>query len=413
MSFQHGRISLRSIHETFTNNFSIGHSGSSNDKKVSCLNFCETCTVNVGEDANKQLLATLEKQILNMRPKIAINLNGRKKLADITNTACKAENSNGKTSIDDTIKKFERSISLKGSKSEKRMVTHEKKSVRFADAFGLDLVSVKVIQNTEQPPLIPRNILHCLRKSALEVDRKWNVRNYYYDDSDAFDSDGESLEVPKIVPVSSQVDNFSGVNTFQVESSTFFWSVRFVQPGISADFFQRLNERKILLDSFYNRFAYLSGVVRVISLSFHKRVSIRFTFDNWNSFKTAPASYIENSFDGSTDRFTFELPVDGRFMLNELSEKLQLQQDERNTFTYNCGNVLCFTIQFAICYETLNNGCVTNAYWDNNCGANYTIECFAPNNAINAGSATINSTQLMFTSRSNPLIHDTTSAAFV
>jgi hypothetical protein len=289
--------------------------------------------------------------------------------------------------------------------------------VRFADAFGLELASVKVIQNTEQPPLIPKNVLHGLRKSALEIDRQWNVRNYYYDDSDAYDSDGESLEVPKIVPASSQTDTLSGVSTFQVESSTFFWSVRFAQPALSADFFQRLNERKVLLESFYNRFAYLSGVVRVLSLSYHKRVSIRYTFDNWKSFKTAPASYIENSFDGSTDRFTFELPVDGRFMINELAEKMHMRQDERHAFIYNCGSVLCFTIQFAVCYETLSNGCVSNAYWDNNCGANYTIECFAPNNSNNANNAsaspTTNSTQLMFTSRSNPLTHDTASAAFV
>lgn len=51
----------------------------------------------------------------------------------------------------------------------------------------------------------------------------------------------------------------------------------------------------------------LSGVIRVLNVSFHKAVYIRSTLDNWNSYFEQPAEYVHGSNDGHTDQFSFKL----------------------------------------------------------------------------------------------------------
>uniref|UniRef100_UPI0037E9681E protein phosphatase 1 regulatory subunit 3A-like isoform X2 n=1 Tax=Semicossyphus pulcher TaxID=241346 RepID=UPI0037E9681E len=51
----------------------------------------------------------------------------------------------------------------------------------------------------------------------------------------------------------------------------------------------------------------VSGVIRVLNVSFHKAVYIRSTMDNWASYFDHPGEYVQGSHDGSTDQFSFKL----------------------------------------------------------------------------------------------------------
>ncbi len=87
----------------------------------------------------------------------------------------------------------------------------------------------------------------------------------------------------------------------------------------------------------------------MISLGLQKRVKIRFTTDNWISFKDHDALYINNSYNGISDRFSFTLEID--------RDRICI------------GN----TIQFSICYESFSG----QEYWDNNYQQNYRFNCFS------------------------------------
>jgi hypothetical protein len=85
----------------------------------------------------------------------------------------------------------------------------------------------------------------------------------------------------------------------------------------------------------------------LISFGLNKRVKIRFTTDNWISFKDYDASYINNLYDDICDRFSFTLEID---------------------YDRICiGN----TIQFCIGYESFGGP----EYWDNNHQQNYRFDC--------------------------------------
>ncbi|XP_019951777.1 protein phosphatase 1 regulatory subunit 3A-like isoform X2 [Paralichthys olivaceus] len=49
------------------------------------------------------------------------------------------------------------------------------------------------------------------------------------------------------------------------------------------------------------------GLIRVLNVSFHKAVYIRSTMDNWVTYFDHPATYVQGSHDGETDRFSFKL----------------------------------------------------------------------------------------------------------
>ncbi|XP_034732521.1 protein phosphatase 1 regulatory subunit 3F isoform X2 [Etheostoma cragini] len=87
-----------------------------------------------------------------------------------------------------------------------------------------------------------------------------------------------------------------------------------------------------------------SGVIRVLSISFHKAVYIRSTMDNWATYFDHPAEYVQGSYDGCTDQFSFKLSFDPPYITHGSR------------------------IEFVVRYETSDGD-----YWANNCSMNYVV----------------------------------------
>lgn len=113
---------------------------------------------------------------------------------------------------------------------------------------------------------------------------------------------------------------------------------KFSQPGTQPDFYQRLQNGRVCLESIRAEKRALHGIVRTINLSYEKQVIVRWTHDKWASYHDSSCLYCQGSSDGHTDRFSFTIPVNG---------------DD---------------IEFAICYRTQGT-----EYWDNNQNQNYLV----------------------------------------
>jgi hypothetical protein len=253
---------------------------------------------------------------------------------------------------------------------------HEKKVVRFADALGLDLVTVKLI--SDLPPRVPRMAMDGLRGCRITTNDPTSVDNnskkfkYYqdefdddfYDDED--DEDGGLIESYQRTPGLSN-NRRTHPDLFQLSNMKFKWHKLFEQPGISPDFYKILNERNLSLENVYLKSNYLTGIVRVRNISYQKHVKLRYTIDNWTTSYDVNALYIENSSDGHTDRFSFNINLDINGMIggDKNGPKANLTID--NDLVFN----KMLTFEFALVYETHVH---SEAFWDNNSGSNYKIE---------------------------------------
>ncbi|XP_060073817.1 uncharacterized protein LOC132553578 [Ylistrum balloti] len=177
-----------------------------------------------------------------------------------------------------------------------------KKMVRFADAMGLDLEDVRHVLNADAPPKIPPSAMKDLHP-GLEVDRK-TIGNRYL-------------------------------------------TACFQQPGASDDFLKRVLTRKVCLENAVVTNLTITGIIRVANLGFHKFCRVRYSTNGWITFHDIAASYVKNSCDGPTDRFSFSIVAPADFGLHA-------------------------RLEFALSYR------VNDAeYWDNNEDSNYVFECFA------------------------------------
>lgn len=197
-----------------------------------------------------------------------------------------------------------RSTSLKTYKTPPG-TPHKKKAVRFADALGLDLESVRHILNLEDPPTVPKSAMRDLKITASEEE--------------------------------------------QHTEGTKYLAACFPQPGSDPGFYGRVQEAKVVLENCLvdDKDMNVSGTVRVANIAYHKKVIVRYTINNWLTFEDICASYIQNSNDGPTDRFSFSITVPQYF---------------------STGSRLQFAIMFSA------NG---TTYWDSNFGHNYSVECYA------------------------------------
>ncbi|EUB56671.1 Glycogen-binding subunit 76A [Echinococcus granulosus] len=196
-----------------------------------------------------------------------------------------------------------RSSSLKSERSPDD--TPCRKIVRFADSLGLDLATVRQVKDTDHPPLIPASATFDLN---LDTEKSFS-----------------SL----------------GAKQFQI---------CFPQPGASPIFMHRVLSSYVCLENARvdSSRGLLTGTIRVKSVGFEKKVTVRITYDNWSTFFEIPASYVQDSHDGTTDRFSFCAVFPSSMVANDRA-------------------------QFAIRYETHSGG----TYWDNNLGENYIIHCYA------------------------------------
>ncbi|XP_055609649.1 glycogen-binding subunit 76A isoform X2 [Uranotaenia lowii] len=193
-----------------------------------------------------------------------------------------------------------------------------KKIVRFADVLGLDLADVKTF--VDEVPKIP--------KSAYE-DLEINLE--------------PTMPVQQIC-LGPKADRVL-VPLFQ-------------QPGALPCFLDRVRDKQVNLENAAVTDPVnltITGTVRVRNLDFHKSVYVRYTTDNWRSFSDLQASYVENSCDGFSDKFTFTI----------YGTSVQIGQ----------------RIEMAIRFH-----CRGQQFWDSNYDTNYVFQCLPisqPNHIAN------------------------------
>ena len=122
--------------------------------------------------------------------------------------------------------------------------------------------------------------------------------------------------------------------------------VCFEQPVSKPDFKDKLDRQKICLENAVASETSVWGTVKVKNLAFHKRITVRYTFDKWRSSLDVEGQYVPYSNDGDSDRFSFALTIPEYFQ------------------------AVGGRIELAFRYET--DGV---EFWDNNDGHNYLIEC--------------------------------------
>ena len=118
----------------------------------------------------------------------------------------------------------------------------------------------------------------------------------------------------------------------------------FNQPGGSSSFLGTVTRQKISLENAFMEGPYtVVGIVRVLNISFHKSVTVRWTCDDWRTVSETEAEWVAGGGAGDTDKFSFRLvsPV------------------------MKAGARLVFCLR----YE-----CSTGEFWDSNNGNNYVFQ---------------------------------------
>lgn len=226
---------------------------------------------------------------------------------------------------DDRTPRVRRCSSLKTGKTPPG-TPGSKKIVRFADALGLDLAECRTF--LDEIPKVP-------------------ISAY------------EDLSVD-ISESSSDTQLFQEMNKFHGIKVDKILMPLFQQPGGMLNFLDRVRDNQVCLENAVVDDPVLfsiKGTVRVRNLDFHKSVHIRYTLNSWKTFSDVQATYVENSCDGFSDKFTFILYA----------------------HTLSVGQRLEFACRFQ------SKGC---QYWDNNCGVNYCFQCLPATNSSPAAPIT-------------------------
>ncbi|XP_034251004.1 glycogen-binding subunit 76A isoform X2 [Thrips palmi] len=216
-----------------------------------------------------------------------------------------------------------------------------KKIVRFADVLGLDLADVRTF--LDEIPKVPTSAYSDLQ----DVDQSDAVA------ADGCLPSGLPSGLPQLALAFNAVPS-TDLPPFGARPVTRVLVPLFQQPGGLADFLDRVRDRQVCMENaVVADVALLSiaGQVRVRNLDFHKTVHLRYTTDGWRSFADLQASYVPNSCDGFSDKFTFTLFAG---------------------HTMSVGQRLEIAVRFQ---------CKGQQYWDNNAGANYCFQCLPPSGA--------------------------------
>ena len=210
--------------------------------------------------------------------------------------------------------KLERSLSL-SPRHTAPVSPRRKKAVRFADALGLDLETVKHFLNSSDPPFVPESAT----RGLILGDVPSRFRRH--------------LE-----------PSFSDFRSYI--------TLRFSQPGAAVDFISEVAASQVMMENCVvdKDQLVVNGTVRVANIAYDKQVAVRYTFDGWVTCGEVRATYVHGSNDGPTDRFAFSLYLQPYF-----------------------GAVAGSRIEFAVRYDTPGL-----SRWDNNHGRNYVIECYVP-----------------------------------
>ncbi|XP_067283340.1 uncharacterized protein ppp1r3aa [Pseudorasbora parva] len=157
-----------------------------------------------------------------------------------------------------------------------------RRKVSFADAFGLDLVSVK---------------------------------EYNSQDTSRPEADGK-------------------------EGEEYYISCLFNIPALNQDMEVKLQQQKLELEriELLPGSTTIRGIVRVLNLCFHKAVYIRVSLDGWQSHFDLLAEYVPGSSDGETDCFSFHLVLTPPFQVEGVRVDFCLRYESAaGTFWANNG----------------------------------------------------------------------------
>ena len=172
------------------------------------------------------------------------------------------------------------------------------------------------------------------------------------------DTAGFTLENVKTIPPYSEEDicdimtgdNILNDNNCGLHIQTSRWTMNylspsFVEPCKADSFIERVYRQNVCLESVSCHDLVVTGVIRVTNIGYAKEVTVRFTLDEWRSFRDVWADYLSSTLDGKTEQFSFRIAVPVDF-------EVELE------------------IEFAIRY------CVSEQeFWDNNFDRNYHIQC--------------------------------------
>lgn len=231
-----------------------------------------------------------------------------------------------------------RSTSLKSGKTPPS-TPHRKKIVRFADSLGLDLAAVRHILQDDLPQ-IPQSAY-----VDLKVPKDWIP--------DRSTSNGKRFTIApatqtrQVVPAKPQAPWLS---LYQQQQRTTLIP-QFVEPCVQLNFMDRVRNQLVCLEncSISSGAGSISVtcVSRVMNVSFEKQVLIRYTANEWSTWTDCLASYIPQSGDCGSDRFTATFHVRSATGASLVP-----------------GNRVLFAVKYMA-----NN----EEYWDNNVGLNYSL----------------------------------------
>ncbi|XP_069820314.1 protein phosphatase 1 regulatory subunit 3E [Dendropsophus ebraccatus] len=211
---------------------------------------------------------------------------------------------------------------LRVSRVERHRSPETRKRVRFADALGLELESVRHFRR-EDMPRIPQHVTHRLQKELLEqLGGSCTARH-----------DVSWCEARHALSPSWVVERGTSEKQTWERSA---WD-------------QETWDRRVCLQSMRCESCFLWGSVRVLDLAYEKRVTVRYSLDKWLSHQDTHALYAARLCHGGTghpgtDLFTFRLPLP------------QTDQPQASS------------LEFAIRYQVGDE-----EFWDNNKGRNYSI----------------------------------------
>jgi len=199
----------------------------------------------------------------------------------------------------------------KGDDTDEKVSMKKSKSVHFADSLGKPLKSVKTL----------------------------------YDNHDEY-LDLSFLSLRSTTRRTFPVDIFkrSYNNSFGNVSDKESKLINFKQPVTSKDFQSRVEKENICLENVLFREYGVFATIAVKNISFQKEITVRYSFDKWESFHVLAANFVPGSSTGITDTFSFEIfpPM--------------TKEDATE-------------VQFALSYAA--NG---KTYWDSNFGNNYIVK---------------------------------------
>ncbi|KAM4709854.1 protein phosphatase 1 regulatory subunit 3E [Discoglossus pictus] len=211
---------------------------------------------------------------------------------------------------------------LRVPKTERHRSPETRKRVRFADALGLELESIRHFTH-EDIPCIPIHVTHRLEREAKQRFRGWGISE---------EESGWCEARHALSPSWQSEPGLWGKHTWERPA----WD-------------EHTWEQRVCLQSMRCESCFLWGSVRVLDLAYEKRVTVRYSLDGWRTHHDTHALYASRLCHGGpghpgTDLFTFRLPLPS--------------QDRPQAPS----------LQFAISYQVGDE-----EFWDNNKGRNYSL----------------------------------------